>query len=331
MSEGEQKTDAPKEPPAMGQIVGHLKDYPFLLVTIAGLLFLSGALIFEIEKLKEFKWLIFAVVLVPLAFQFLFEFRKTARPAPAAVPAPAGASPAPPPAPSALPPSRKAWVSVIVGVLLLGAVAATPEAELYDQDFALGFLALAVLATGFGFAALSEVRQGRAGSKGMAWTGLVLSAVLALAALGWLTGPAPQPEAGTTGAAAPGAPDPAGLPPAPPVAELPQGRFQLLGYTLNQVPQNIAGTLSIARQAAGLYAWQSQLAIHTPSGVQAFAYSGHFQNRNGQWFAQVSASTDPDWNGPEDLPVTFAADGSSLVLHYTADGGQIVSSWARSP
>jgi hypothetical protein len=38
MSEDKPKTEAPKENPAMGQIVGYLKDYPFLLITVASLL-----------------------------------------------------------------------------------------------------------------------------------------------------------------------------------------------------------------------------------------------------------------------------------------------------
>lgn len=61
MSEGERKTEAPKEHPVMGQIVGYLKDYPFLLITIAGLLILSG--------LKEFKW----VVGRSVAFRYVYD------------------------------------------------------------------------------------------------------------------------------------------------------------------------------------------------------------------------------------------------------------------
>jgi hypothetical protein len=76
MADDQSKPEAPTEHPAMGQIVGSLKDYPFLLITVAGLLILSGILIFDLEKLKEFKWLIYAVVLVPLGIQFLIEFKK---------------------------------------------------------------------------------------------------------------------------------------------------------------------------------------------------------------------------------------------------------------
>lgn len=36
----------------MSDIVGYLKNYPFLLITIAGLVILSGILILDIEKLK---------------------------------------------------------------------------------------------------------------------------------------------------------------------------------------------------------------------------------------------------------------------------------------
>ncbi|MBI5039815.1 MAG: hypothetical protein HZB57_00950, partial [Gammaproteobacteria bacterium] len=119
--------EAPRENPAMGQIVGYLKDYPFLLITIAGLLILSGILIFDIEKLKEFKWLIYGVVLGPLSIQFFMEYQKIAarraaeRDVTAASPAVMISTPAPAPVPIAtLPYSNKAlWGLALIVMILL--------------------------------------------------------------------------------------------------------------------------------------------------------------------------------------------------------------------
>src|SRR5437879_4230748 len=190
MAESENKPKTPEENPAMGQIVGYLKDYPFLLITIAGLLILSGILIFDIEKLKEFKWLIYAVVLVPLAIQFLIEFKKmqprqVIRTASPSAPAAGLEQPL---APASLPaPSKKAWISLIISVLLFGVVAATPENELREQDFAIGFLVVSLIGAGFAVAAMSDIKRQLASGKGTAITGIVLAALLALASIGWMT------------------------------------------------------------------------------------------------------------------------------------------------
>lgn len=205
MADSDKKPEAPKEDPAIGQIVGYLKDYPFLLITVAGLVILSGILIFDIEKLKEFKWLIYAVVLVPLAIQFLIEFKKMqprqTSPA-AATPdlAPHQTQPV-----GSIPPSRKAWISMGISILLFGIVTATDEQELSDQDFALGFLIFALVACGFALAAIYDVNRMRASGKGMAITSIVISILLVLASIGWMT---PR-NGGTSQSHSPGEPVPA--------------------------------------------------------------------------------------------------------------------------
>lgn len=345
MSEGEHRTEAPKDHPAMGQIVGYLKDYPFLLITIAGLLILSGILIFEIEKLKEFKWLIYAVVLVPLAIQFLIEFRKMTptQERPAAPPS-VTVPPAPLPA-GPLPPSLKAWGSVGIGVLMFGVVVATPEAELYDPDFALGFLVFALAAAAFALAGMVDINRQRAGGKGMAITGIVLSSVLVLAAIGWMTEkedagmPFPSPADNAVAPILPQSatplPPPAVLPPptnpVPPGMPLLDGRYQLLAYRLNGIPQTLGGAMAITRQASGQYQWQAQLVVNDPGGAQTFAYAGQFLNRRGQWFIRISGSSDPDWEDIGEMPMELVSDGRSAAFSYVYDGDLVQSAWARGP
>jgi hypothetical protein len=344
MSEGEQKTAAPKEHPAMGQIVGNLKDYPFLLITVAGLLILSGILIFDIEKLKEFKWLIYAVVLAPLAIQFLIEFKKMA-PGPARQDAPSAASAYPPPPPSStLPPNRKAWISVGIGMLLFGVVAATPETELVDQDFVLGFLAVALVATGFAFVGMSDVKHQRAGGKGTAITGIVLSTVLVLAAIGWMMeaqtpASAPAVDAAASVPPLPGAaamPPLAALPPVAPASPargmLPlEGRYQLLAHQVNGIPQASGGALAIARQPSGPYQWHAQLIVQDVGGAQTLVYNGQILNRGGKWFIRIVGSTDPGWEDLGETPMELVSDGRNAAFSYVYDGDLVQSAWARSP
>jgi hypothetical protein len=351
MAESEKKPEAPKENPAMGQIVGYLKDYPFLLITVAGLIILSGILIFDIEKLKEFKWLIYAVVLVPLAIQFLIEFKKMQPPrAIQGASPPVQASPDQPPLVAALPLSRKAWISLGISMLMFGVVAATPENELHDEDFAIGFLVFALVAAGFALAAMYDVNRRLADSKGAAITAIVLSTLLVLAPIGWMTeengdipaGPAPvdvapmpAPQSAPKSMPQPlQPPAPVNLPPAPaklqPALPSLEGRYQLLAYHVDGEPQAAAGSLAISRRASDRFQWQAHLVVQDFSGMQTFAYSGQFINHGGQWFIRISGSDDPDWVDTGEVPMRIAFDGRNATFSYFYDGDQIQSAWERS-
>ncbi|MDX1251099.1 MAG: hypothetical protein IDH49_02355 [Gammaproteobacteria bacterium] len=179
----------------MSDIVGYLRNYPFLLITIAGLVILSGILIFDIEKLKEFKWLIYAVVLVPLGIQFFMEFKKIQKPKSRevmiATKGPSGeALPAGFPIVSAHQPFRKkAIASLVILLLVLSAVGETSEADLAtDVDLQTGLLMMSILAASLSIMAWNDIRHGKTKGKGLAITDLVLSVLLILASLGWMAG-----------------------------------------------------------------------------------------------------------------------------------------------
>ena len=63
----------------MTDIVRYLQDYPFLLVTIAGLATLTSSMAFDLQKLLQFKLLLYAVVLAPILLQFFLELRRAAQ------------------------------------------------------------------------------------------------------------------------------------------------------------------------------------------------------------------------------------------------------------
>lgn len=352
MSEDAKQPGATKENPAMGQIVGHLKDYPFLLITVAGLVILSGILIFDIEKLKEFKWLIYAVVLVPLGIQFLIEFKKMQPPRPAASAAPVQPQ-SPEPLPfTAPPPGKKAWVGMGICMLLFAVLAALPETELRDRDFALGFLVVALVAGGFAFAALQDVNRLRAGGRGTAITGMVLSAILALASLGWLmeapptaetavppAAPAPIPPLEATppisGQPAFLAPTQEGMAPRPaapaqPAAPDMTGQYQLMLHQVDGEAVASGGSLALRRLDGERYAWQAQLLVPDFGGVHALNYSGQFLRRDGAWFMRIAASDEPNWEDVGEVPMQMAFDGRNALFIYQYDGERIQSAWMRS-
>lgn len=329
--------EAPREHPAMGQIVGYLKDYPFLLITIAGLLILSGILIFDLEKLKEFKWLIYGVVLVPLVIQFFIEYQKIAarRAAErgAAVAPSAGVTPTPAPAPApapvpvaTLPVSTKALWSLALLVMMLLALNETSAEEFHDRDLMLGYLVFAGTAGVLAWLALGDVRRQRARGKALAIVELVFATLFTLSAIGWLTevNPVPvTPSADVQSDVQPIAPTDA-----PEVATL-AGHYVLRDFSVGGMPIPLNGALSISRASSNAYQWQAHYTGQDIDGVQTESSSGQFIRRDGLWYQRVTQSDALDWEDPGEVPMLMMHDGTNLQFRYSSDGTEIVTTWQR--
>lgn len=59
-----------------GEIAGHLKNYPFLLIALAAIVVLSLVIVFDIEKLKTITTLLMVMIVFPIACQFIIELTK---------------------------------------------------------------------------------------------------------------------------------------------------------------------------------------------------------------------------------------------------------------
>lgn len=170
----------------MSEIVGHLKNRPFLLVTAFGLLTFLSSLFFEIEKLKEFKELLSAVILLPLGIDFFLQYSRTSKqqrekrdqadvsetvievaPAPARF-------------------SIKAIVSLVFAILVLQVYGQFPENELKNVELQAGLLVFAIIAGGLGVSAMSDARLGKVRGKRLAIAGVILSSMLILFSLGMI-------------------------------------------------------------------------------------------------------------------------------------------------
>lgn len=187
----------------MSEIVSYLKNYPFLLITVAGLLILAGILIFDLAKLKEFKWLIYAVVLAPIGFQFLLEFKKQGGRHEAVRVLPTASLAVE--VPVAINPqhfSRKIIVSLaLLGLLLLAFVGASQQ-DIRDANFHIGALImLSIPALLLSFSAMSDARHGRVKGKGWAIATLALSLVMIVSSLGLIGDVKHAQNSGTTAGA----------------------------------------------------------------------------------------------------------------------------------
>lgn len=360
--------EAPREHPAMGQIVGYLKDYPFLLITIAGLLILSGILIFDLEKLKEFKWLIYGVVLVPLVIQFFIEYQKIAARRAAergtTVAPPVGAPiPAPMPAsgsasgPATLPVSTKALWSLALLVMLLLALNETTTEEFRDRDLMLGYLIFSGSAVVLAWLALGDVRRQRARGKVLAIFELAVATLFTLAALGWLSEANPPPvtpsaavqpgvqsavqppqvltvqsDDGESTVAAVSPPDTGVRTRAPTESSggaTLVGQYVLRDFSIGGMPITVNGALSISRASSDIYQWQAHYAGQGLDGVQTENSSGQFIRRDGLWYQRIIQSDASDWEGPGEVPMQMTHDGTNLQFRYGIEGTEIVATWQR--
>lgn len=176
--ENNEKQDIGPNSKAMGEIVRYLKNYPFLLITVAGLLILVGILIFDIEKIKEFSVLIYCVVLVPIGFQFLLEFKKQGgrRETTIEKTTPDADTPVRESLPRL---SRKAVISLALSALALLIFANESAEELSDVSVQTGMIILFVIpALVLAFNALSDTRQNKVTGKGWAVAACVLSVLM---------------------------------------------------------------------------------------------------------------------------------------------------------
>jgi len=173
-------------------IVTHLKEYPFLLISIAAMVVLTFTLAFELEKIKEFSPLLYGAVFLPLVMQFYIEVAKRReRHQKELLQQQAGLEPpgvAPQPAAvagAALNYSRKAISSFTIIILTLISYGDMSEAELLDPDMQLGFFILSVAATWLAISALGDIKKNMAKGKTLAIISIVLSVFCALGSLGY--------------------------------------------------------------------------------------------------------------------------------------------------
>lgn len=316
MSNNEEQSRPEPGGKAMREIIGYLKNYPFLLITIAGLLILSGILIFETEKLKEFKWLIYAVVLLPLVIQFFIEFKKmqfrqtSAKPAaPASMTSVAPVPESVPSSQTALKLSAKAIASVVIGALLVLTFGEMAPEELVDSDMQTGMLMFAFIALGLGVSAWRDANRQLRRGKGLAIGGSVMGALLALSATGWLM----QSQQVQTVSLA--------------------GMYSLASYSVNGQlnPFPMSAQMSVGQVADTMYRWESTTQIQPPgSPAISVGYQGVLQNQNGAWTNQVTASNDPNWHNEGPIAVTLSVTAEGVRMQYLSQGNAIVEDWRKA-
>ncbi len=178
----------------LSKIADYLKHYPFLLVTIAGLVILTIVLIMDIEKLQELKLLLYGVVLLPICMQFFFEARKQSHKhnmqkleeAPPTVNS-APATPSPQAVPTNQPKySTKTVIGCVLWVMCLLAYGDSSDEELLDVDLQYGVIMFAGVGLWLSFSALGEIRRKESTGMKLTIANLILCSLFILSAIGWI-------------------------------------------------------------------------------------------------------------------------------------------------
>jgi hypothetical protein len=204
-------------------VVRYLQNYPFLLVTIAGLATLTTALAADLQKLLQFKLLLYAVILMPILLQFWLELRRAAE---AKKPIQLGthevyehfeAGPAAPQVPSAREPaagegarparivvdslqvesllavphalkvSKKAIFSIALAIFVgFGFLGGITDQNLVTWDLQLGLLIFESVPFGLGLAGFLDARKGKV-SKPLATLSFITSGAMVVCSLILLT------------------------------------------------------------------------------------------------------------------------------------------------
>ncbi len=176
-------------------IVTHLKEYPFLLISIAAMVVLTITLAFDLKKIQEFSLLLYGAVFLPLVMQFYIEIAKRReshqkellqQQASLAQNQQQGVAPQPTPvAIAVLRYSRKAISSFAIIILTLISYGDMSEEELLDQDMQLGFFIFSVVAIWLAVSALGDIKRNMTKGKTLAIISIVLSIFCALGSLGY--------------------------------------------------------------------------------------------------------------------------------------------------
>lgn len=190
MGNSDKQPDTSGNSKIVSDIVGYLKNYPFLLISVAGLVVFIGALpLLEGEKLNAFKWLIYIFLLAPILLQFFLVYKKAAaRKAENLV-----AAPEPSHAHQVVEThetahsrhfSRKAIFSLLLVVLNVLAYNGP-----LDKSAHLGaIILLGIPALMLGFSAFNDAQHGEVSGKGLAITSTVLAVLMILISLGGMLG-----------------------------------------------------------------------------------------------------------------------------------------------
>ncbi len=173
------------------KIAGYLRDYPFLLIALAGLVLLGASFAFDLAKLKEFKWLFIGIVLIPIFMQFYVEIKRQShnhrmneKEQQSNSFSPVNHQTA-----STVGYSIKAVVSMVLVILCFSVYADSSDEELLDVDLQYGLILFAGIALYLSAMAWREYKKGIVVGKKLIITDLISSSVLLLASFGWLLEP----------------------------------------------------------------------------------------------------------------------------------------------
>ncbi len=109
------------------------------------------------------------------------------------------------------------------------------------------------------------------------------------------------------------------------------GAFDLVGYRINNVPQDLTGSMEIYPIDQNRYQWMVSLDSYNVYGMpEVFLYSGLLYQQNQQWLLRITSTNDLTWidNGP--VPANVTKQDDRLSFAYLYNGSHIQLTWEEN-
>lgn len=117
------------------------------------------------------------------------------------------------------------------------------------------------------------------------------------------------------------------------VSSLPSiaGNYELMSYTVNNIPQIVEGSMSVEPDGNNQYQWHAQYdSFDFYGNYMHFVYSGDLDFANGNWFLDVNASNDPTWFDAGSVATQLLQEGEYMGLSYVYHGNFINAVWEKT-
>lgn len=108
------------------------------------------------------------------------------------------------------------------------------------------------------------------------------------------------------------------------------GNYELLSYTINNIPQIVEGTMQIEPDGGNRYQWHTQFDSYDFYGNYLnLAYQGALDFTGNAWLLDVNASNDPTWMDAGKVETQVMQEGELMGFSYIYNGNYINSVWEK--
>lgn len=109
------------------------------------------------------------------------------------------------------------------------------------------------------------------------------------------------------------------------------GTYELLSYSVNNIPQIAEGMMRVEQGNGQQYQWHTQFDSYDFYGnYMNYVYNGALDFHNGTWLLDVNSSNDPTWFDAGSVATQLMQEGDYMGLSYLYNGNYINAVWEKT-